>query len=399
MIKRYSGILIVFICMFQSIHAQDASKLNVPVSPAFSILGFEPSAVMRPTSAKSLATDVLSSFDKNGKLLMNLGLEVAPYWLKSHPNLTRDKYLNPTLGQAFMQSLSISAGTAKDSATGTNKLGAGFRFRLSNGKPVAALAVAEKELSAKNDIITIMGVVRGAIDENDTKKSVMDDIAEKLKTKLNLDEAVIKSIKTRANDLAADFGQTEEDLDKFLEALMKDRDSVVNYELKKKVSELVYDRRGFILEFAGATGYSSDEKKFERFGFWGNASYFVSPDDFFTLTARYMHRSNDTSLNNVDVGLGFLKKGATYNISIEGMLRWYRAEIPALNANNQLITRLEKNFTYRLAVQGSYIISRDISVNLSIGKDFDAPFISGKGVFSILGLNYSIFSKEPQKLK
>jgi hypothetical protein len=180
---------------------------------------------------------------------------------------------------------------------------------------------------------------------------------------------------------------------------MKDRDSVVNYELKKKVSELVYDRRGFILEFAGATGYSSDEKKFERFGFWGNASYFVSPDDFFTLTARYMHRSNDTSLNNVDVGLGFLKKGSTYNISIEGMLRWYRAEIPAFNSNNQLITRLEKNFTYRLAVQGSYIISRDISVNLSIGKDFEAPFISGKGVFSILGLNYSIFSKEPAKLK
>lgn len=73
--------------------------------------------------------------------------------------------------------------------------------------------------------------------------------------------------------------------------------------------------------------------------------------------------------------------------------------MPALNANNQPITRLEKNFTYRLAVQGSYIISRDISVNLSIGKDFDAPFISGKGVFSILGINYSFFSKEPPKLK
>jgi len=398
MIKRHGGILIFFICIFQSSYAQDGSKLNVPVSPAFSILGFEPSAVMRPTSAKSLATDVLSSFDKNGKLLMNLGLEVAPYWLKSHPNLTRKTYLNPNLGQAFMQSLSISAGTAKDSATGANKLGAGFRFRVSNGKPVAALEAAELELSKKDEILLVINNVRSGIDAGDTKKSVVDDIAARLKDDLKLDAAVINSIKARANELAAKFGQTPDDIDKFLQAVINDRDSA-DYDLKMKISELVYDRRGFMLEFAGATGYNSDEKKFERFGFWGNASYFVSPDDFFTLTARYMHKSNDTSINNVDVGLGFLKKGNSYNISIEGMLRWYRAEMPAFNVNNQPITKLEKNFTYRLAVQGSYTITKDISVNISIGKDFDSPFISSKGVFSILGINYSLFSKEPQKLQ
>lgn len=395
--KRLSVILIFLSCVFQS-KAQDGSKLNVPVSPAFSILGFEPAAVMRPTSAKSLATDVLTSFDKNGKLLMNLGLEVAPYWLKSHPNLTRKTYLNPNIGQAFMQSLSISAGTAKDSATGTNKLGAGFRFRLSNGKPVAALETAELELSRKDEILLVVNNVRSAIEEGDTKKSVIDDIAAKLKDELKLDAAIINSIKTRANQLASDFGQTPDDIDKFLQAVIADRDEA-NTDLKKKVSDLVYDRRGFILEFAGATGYTSDDKKFERFGFWGNASYFVSPDDFFTLTARYMHKSNDTSINNVDVGLGFLKKGTSYNISIEGMLRWYKAEMPAFNSNNQPITKQEKSFTYRLAVQGSYILTKDISVNISIGKDFDSPFITSKGVFSILGLNYSLFSKEPPKLK
>jgi hypothetical protein len=398
MIKKYSGILIVLICISHGMHAQDGGKLNVPVSPAFSILGFEPSAVMRPTSAKSLATDVLSSFDKNGKLLMNLGLEVAPYWLKSNPRLTRKTYLNPNLGQAFMQSLSISAGTAKDSASGANKLGAGFRFKLSNGKPVAALETAEMELSKKDEIVLVINNVRSNVEEGDTKKSVMDEIAAKLKGELKLDDAVINSIKTRANELAGKFGNTSDDINKFLQALITDRDEA-DMELKKKISELVYDRRGFIVEFAGATGYSPDEKKFERFGFWGNASYFVSANDFFTLTARYMHRSNDTSINNVDVGLGFLKKGTSYNISIEGMLRWYRAEMPAFNTNNQPITKLEKSFTYRLAVQGSYILTKDISVNLSIGKDFDSPFISGKGVFSILGLNYSLFSKEPQKLK
>jgi hypothetical protein len=398
MIKKLSGLFVVFICLFNNVHAQDASKLNVPVSPAFSILDFEPAAVMRPTSAKSLATDVLSSFDKNGKLLLNLGLEVAPYWLKSHPNLSRKTYLNPGVGQAFLQSLSISAGTAKDSASGADKLGAGFRFRLSNGKPVDELAIAEAELSAKNKIILVINNVRSAVGEGDTKQSVTNDIADKLKSELKLDDKVINSIKQRAAALADKFEDTEDGIDNFLKALITDRDDA-EIELKKKISELVYDRKGFILEFAGATGYYSDKKKFERFGFWANASYFVSPDDFFTLTARYMHKNNDTSLNNVDVGLGFLKKGASYNISIEGMLRWYRAEIPAFNAGNQPVIILEKNFTYRLAVQGSYSISKDISVNLSIGKDFESPFISSKGVFSILGINYSLFSKEPASLK
>lgn len=398
MIKKLSGICIVFVCMVHSLYAQDASKLNVPVSPAFSILDFEPSAVMRPTNAKSLATDVLSSFDKNGKLLLNLGMEVAPYWLKSHPKLTRKTYLNPSLEQAFLQSLSISAGTAKDSASGANKLGAGFRFRLSNGKTVDELATAEAELSAKNKIILVINNVRSTVGEGDTRQSVTNDIAAKLKSESGLTEKVINSVKQRAGALAEKFGETEDDIDNFLKALITDRDDA-DIELKKKVSELVYDRKGFVLEFAGATGYNSDEKKFERFGFWGNASYFVSPDDFFTLTARYIHKSNDTILNNVDAGLGFLKKGPSYNISIEGMLRWYQAEMPAFDANNQPITRLEKSFTYRLAVQGSYMISKDISVNLSIGKDFESPFISRKAVFSILGLNYSLFGKEPSKLK
>ncbi len=396
--KRCCVILIVFLCLFQNVQAQDDAKLNVPVSPAFSILGFEPSAVMRPTNAKSLATDVLSSFDKNGKLLLNLGLEVAPYWLKSHPGLTREKYLNPNVGQAFLQSLSISAGTAKDSATGSNKLGAGFRFRLSNGKPVAALKEAELEMSKKDEItLTINNVSAGAV-ATDTKESLIDELAKKLKTELKLDEPVIKSVIDRAKELAGTFGNKPDDIESFFEALINDRDAA-DIDLKKKISNLVYDRRGFVLEFAGATGYNSDVKNFDRLGFWGNASYYVSPDDFFTLTARYMHKGNDTVMNNVDVGLGFLKKGPSFNISVEGMLRWYRADIPALDIANMPITRVEKKFTYRLAVQGSYIITKDISVNLSIGKDFDSPFVSGSGVFSILGLNYSIFSKEPPALK
>ena len=398
MIRKCVTITAFLFCILQQAYAQEIPKLNIPSTPAFSILDFEPSAVMRPATAKALATDVLNSFDENGKLLMNLGLEVSPYWLKSHPDLKRKDYLHPNFGQAFKQTFTFSAATVKDSSTGSNKLGAGFKFRVADGRPTDELDAEEKKLVDYATITGIIASARSMIDEEDTKATVVGTIEANL-TANNADAQTIASVKSLAASLEGEFGDTEEELKKFVEKIVTERDNTEEViGLKQKVSDLTYDRRGFVLEFAGATGYNSTDQNLDRLGFWGNASYFVSPNDFFTLTGRYLHQDNDTSVTNIDVGLGFLKKNEKYNISIEGMFRWYRAEIPDFNSLGQPILRLEKDFTYRLAVQGSYIIGKDISINISVGKDFDSPFISRQGVFSILGLNYTLFSKESPQM-
>jgi len=90
--KPFLKIFFASLIFSQLTVAQEVSKLTLPSTPAFSILNFEPSAVMRPTNAKSLSTDVLSSFDKDGKLKMDLGLETSPYWLGAHPNLKMNTY-------------------------------------------------------------------------------------------------------------------------------------------------------------------------------------------------------------------------------------------------------------------------------------------------------------------
>ena len=95
-------LLLIIVTTTISAFGQD---LSVPNTPAFSILNFEPSAVMRPSSIKKISNDILNSFDKDGKLIMNLGLEVSPYWLKSRPNLSRKEYLEPTQFQSFIQTL------------------------------------------------------------------------------------------------------------------------------------------------------------------------------------------------------------------------------------------------------------------------------------------------------
>lgn len=396
-------LLIVSLVFCQTLHAQNESKLTVPTSPAFSILDYEPSAVMRPTNVKSLATDVLNSFDKKGKLLMNLGLEVAPYWLGSHPKLTMATYLKPNVGQTFLQSFSISAATVKDSVSGNNKLGAGFRFKLYNGEPAQELQLAEAARRLKMDSrvvgIIIGEKVRVVPGVDDTKQKAIDAIVSNL-TQSATDKIIIDDFKKAADKLKKEVqGETIKDINVFLDKLSDERVEAYK-EIQTKVSELIYERKGFIIEFAGASGFkTSKNNSVEKLGVWVNASYYISKDDLFSFTARYMFQNKDTSQTNFDAGFGFLKKTDKFNISVEGMMRWYRADIPDINSNNQPITRVEKKFTYRLAAQGSYLISKDISINLSIGKNFDSPFISSSGFFSILGVNYSIFSKEPTKLK
>lgn len=394
------GVCFMFMWVLHDVKAQQASRVTIPGSPAFGILNFEPSAVMRPTNARDLAADILNSFDEEGKLLLNLGLEVAPYWLKSNPGLTREAYLRPSTKQTIMQTFSLSAATVKDSITGANKLGAGFRFRLINGEPVAELETANAELDTRTMVVAIIQGVRSVVAPRgiNTKELALQAIENALRRK-NVAAALINSVRNDAQQIEGNYSDSVSDIQQMLDVLLNRRVEAYS-ELAAKVSDLIYQRRGLLVEFAGATGFSTTKNtRLEKVGIWGNASYFVSADDLFTLTARYMDQNVDTAISNLDVGLGFLKKTARYNISVEGMARWYRAEVPDFNSSNQPIIRLEKEFTYRLAVQGSLMISRDVSVNLNFGKDFNTPFISGSGFFSILGFNYSIFNKKPLELK
>ena len=395
--KRLVLILMILLCIM-SYGQLNTAKLNIPSTPAFSILDFEPSAVMRPTSNKDLAADVLNSFDKKGSLLMNLGLEVSPYWLKSNSTLSREEYLNPDFKQTFVQSLSLSGATVKDSVSGNNQLGVGFRFKLFDGKPVASLQSYEQELIAQTTIISMISTARRMIGgEVNNRQDAIDVIVDGLIAG-NISAELIMGFRAEAAETGKAYSDSPRDILLFLEKLIDDR-TAENGQLFAKVAELQYERTGFILEFAGAGGFKTkNNREAQRVGVWVNASNYITPDDLFTLTARYMHQNSDTAENNFDVGLGFLKKGATYNISVEGMFRWYRAEFTDLNINNQPIRRLEKEITYRIAIQGSYFISKDISINLSIGKEFDSPFISRTGFFSILGLNYSIFNKQRVEL-
>jgi len=48
--------LVIFV-IYYTANSQEISKLNLPATPAFGILDYEPTSVMRPTNLKSLSSD------------------------------------------------------------------------------------------------------------------------------------------------------------------------------------------------------------------------------------------------------------------------------------------------------------------------------------------------------
>lgn len=110
--------------------------LQTPPSPALQILGATSTAVERPSTPSAVAASLASAIQKSGGIPDNFGLEVAPYWLYSHPNLTFEDYYHPDLVQTLLQTASLSLATTRsetDDGTEFTRLASGIRVQLVTG--------------------------------------------------------------------------------------------------------------------------------------------------------------------------------------------------------------------------------------------------------------------------
>jgi len=397
-------IAVCLVCIYAFVNAQQEPSLNIPSTPAFSILNFEPASILKPGNLKDLGGDILNSFDANGKLIMNAGMEVSPYWLSSRPYLTTEAYNYPKIGQSILQTLSVSAATIKDSAEGKNKFGLGIRFKLFNGKPNDEYIQKQSELKillAAQSLFTAGRSLAnsGALTSIADAKAFLFDAIDAPDQVFSNDQR--NMLKQMAIDLSVKFADTQQSIVAYFEALNNQLSVQQVQGVAEKVYTLSKKRIGFFFEVAGATGFSSkeNESSLERAGIWLTTSEYYNSADAWHISARYQFSSRDTSLNNFDIGFAYSKELKKFSISAEGMLRWYSAQIPDFNNNNLPILRLEKDFTYRLALQSAYLITEGLSINISLGKNFSSPFVNADSFFSIFGFSYSLFKKVPVLVK
>ncbi len=371
--------------------SQNQVHTTVPSNPSFSILDFEPTSVLQPGSVSELRTNILNSFDAEGRLRPNVGLEFAPYWLKSRDSLTEEQYFSPTIAQTIKQTLQLSAATVYDTALMNNKLGIGFRFLLSQGRPSANSNNLRVMLKENLTYKSVIANARGQVGESiNTKEEAVEFIIKNLRRSPNGEASVEKILQISKLNIDK-FGSSDSEIKDFIEIIQNEFD---NTDLAKKKFDADLKRKGLIVELGGASSFqavSGKHEELQRLGVWLSASEHLNNDNQWTFTARYYLSQLDSTASSFDAGLTYLKKMDKFNLSIEAVARWYEIEFDDINISGQEIRRVEDDFTYRIAANLNYSFNDFIFINASFGKAFDSPLIGEAGFFSIIGINYNLF--------
>ena len=123
--------------------------LRAPSTPAFVLLGIEPTSVQRPETPRALTTTLLSLAGDNGALPRNFAIEIAPFWLRSRPGFSFGDFYHgerhgglATIATTIKRSFALSVATAPRIAgndpSGTS-VAIGARLMLWPGRPSALL--------------------------------------------------------------------------------------------------------------------------------------------------------------------------------------------------------------------------------------------------------------------
>ena len=157
----------------------DFDQIRAPDSAALALLGVATAEIQRPTTPTELGI-ALGSFVSGGDLVVpdSLAVELAPYWMVSHPELTGDDMAESSVSEALLRNFTVSLGTATrtievgDGAGGmtdasVTDLALGLRTRWLDGRrrvscwedvEAAAQAIAE----AQGQVIAAESVAIGA---------------------------------------------------------------------------------------------------------------------------------------------------------------------------------------------------------------------------------------------
>lgn len=319
--------------------------LKAPSSPAFVLLGVEPTSVERPETPRAFVADLLSTLQESEGIPKDYALAVAPYWLADHPDLTFDEYFEGGPWKTFLQTLSISLASHRpgddqeEPTTGDVSddiehpaVGLGFRGMLIGGQAPKDLNTAVVELTAA--------------------------------------QAALLECKGTCETEA--------------EALRK---------AAKKVETTKIQRVGFTLDIAGGGAWVFPEDRFDdrqtqRWGFWITPAYRFADDsgesDVDALgVLRYIRETQDDE-DVFDVGARVI-----WHVNPELALS---AEYVRRKSEGSADT--EADSTERLVGLIEYRLSEKLFLVGSYGEDFAVDEASG-ALVSTLGLKIGL-GKEPR---
>jgi hypothetical protein len=342
-----------------SAQAEGEASLNLltaPSSPAFVLLGIEPTSIERPGSVTDLALSLRSATDDFGVVPESYALSVAPWWLT--PAADDLDYATYAGGQGALlrtATISIATTTETDATSGerTTSLGIGLRVGLAQGP------IAQDE-----DYVTQMEALRDSLD------NLVDALAEIQQAKLRTDPELLA---LEAASDSATVAETQAALDLLIEhrtqVLVEEADAELRQRyddrieaLRRQSANLPLRRSGFNLDLAGGAVIDFPGREFDRadgrsLGGWltGSLEYGWGA----ALGVGRIQKDFVDDVTSVDLGGRLILDNVQgVSLSVEGLGRLF----PNVDGR-------ETEWRYSASVD--YSVGSNRVVSFAIGRDFE----------------------------
>jgi hypothetical protein len=392
----------------------DLKKLELTNSPAFVLLGIQPTNITRPSTPREFSVGIQNS-NINGVIQPGLAMEFNPFtWGQNDKNnlFIGNEYFDKKVWPSIKKNFSFSLATSATDTTSFGELekgtGLGFGFRATiipgtvNKKTIDlfyfwALTVTKESFlrNLSNSISKLSSdentvqFFTDALENEKLRVSNWQNVPESFKKQIYLDiEFYAKSISYLTEKaILDDFIGAE-----LLEVDLNKRKSLKEIDARK----IPFAREGFILEVAYSGVYHLqnnvwDNAVFAKSGLWLTPSYrvdFSKNDDFqsidFLGIARYLWNDKLVDKTNYfDSGFKLQYNRNNLSASVEGIYR-YASTLPE---------GVKSKWTNSWIANINYLITEDISVRFSFGSKFNGnttTFDQPQGLIVMGGLNFDI---------
>ena len=381
-LNKYPSILLFLLLASLASFGQnlELKDLNVPNSPAFTILDFSPKVIDKPGTAKTFTASIVNLVNQGSGIPKNFAMEVAPYWL--FPNkLTVYKYLgiDSSTGKqnnifSNARNISLSVGSVYKDSVKSLPFSANY-FAI--GIRINPIRILRSKVPGAT-VTTVKAIAQKLTDINDTA-------SRHCLTKLNATSATFNADLLKCMEKEV-IEITKKDLD-----LSK---------LEKRLEDILAIKPLFQMDVAGAGSMtfrdnSIDDNHHHRSGVWTTMELnlpltntkdiekMIKNKNYLSIygKARYIQEDSTTNYKTftshklLDLGGRFEFEFDRFSISFESLHRINRTD--------------EKLNTNRNVGIIQYKLRDDLYITGSFGKNFG----SVNNVVALFGLNWG-FGKQ-----
>jgi hypothetical protein len=353
--KKVNAIILCSLLSIGELAGQDKlpefNSIRTPNSPAFSVLGIQPTSIERPNTPADLAVSIDNATGGFTSFPQNYSIEFSPYWMGGKASkLSWKKDTVRRVEESFLRTFSMSFATTNKEYGEKNVRGLSYGLRafLLSGK-VSRKSVAQIE-ALEGELI---GYSKKYSEMNAELESEFQRKMEGAKTAEEM-----KSVQNWFND-------------------KKKKQIAERVEENAEAMEMNTQRKGLIVEIAYAGAYKNDtintELSKSGYAFWLTPAYV---QDDYSLVGVYRYLKDSLDNKSEEYGFRFIYTKSRYAISVEYLKGHYKTETTLPDRE-------------RLSVLFEYLLGKDLWLSLSFGDD-NKNAGGESNVFSSFGIKYNI---------